>query len=339
MRLLTISTTSVQTSDAPFLLNEAFRRAGHDASLLPVDDDLGPLATAGWRINGATDAVYRAAFQRRVRRIATEEHSDAVIVYGSNWSLDPDTIGHLRFRLGTQVALWEINQLIFRGIQAQTMPMFDHVFCLDSYYVPMLRAGGLNCVEHLCAAADPSEHRPMSLTDQESEKYTADVSFVGSYYPARAEHLKLLHQSGLSVRIYGKGWERAGSPVVDWVSPEPVYGRKKTVIYSASRMVFHERGPHMLNGENFRIFEAGACQSVGLCRPSQDLLQCFEANEEVLLYDSPDDLPKVATWWIQRPEALAGAAEAARRRVLAEHTYDHRAAIIIDHLAGGPTGK
>jgi spore maturation protein CgeB len=330
-----ISATSVQTSDAPFLLTEAFRRAGHHATLLPVDANLGPLAMAGWRLREHTDVVYRAAFQRRVRRVATEEQPDAVLLYGSNWSVDPDTIQHLQFRLGVQVVLWEINQRIFSGLQAQTLPLCDHVFCLDSYYVPMLRAGGLRCVEHLCAAADPAEHRPLDLSDQESDRYTADVSFVGSHHPHRAEHLKALHGSGLSVRIYGKRWEAAGRPVMDWVSPEPVYGRKKTVIYSASRMVFNERGPHMLNGENFRVFEASACATAALTRTSPDLLQCFEPNEEIVTFDQPEDLPKVANYWIQHPDALTELAQAARRRVLAQHTYDHRAAVIADHLAGG----
>jgi spore maturation protein CgeB len=335
---LTISATAVQTSDAPFLLTEAFRRAGHQATLLPIDAELGPLASAGWRINGHNDVVYRAAFQRHVRRVVEAERPDAVILYGSNFSVDPDSIRHIRWRVGAQVVLWEINQRIFSDFQAQTMPLYDHVFCLDSYFVPVLRAGGLHCVEHLCAAADPTEHRPLELTPEEADRYTADVSFVGSYHPHRADLLRLLQSSDLSVRIYGMGWESAGRPVADWVSAEPVYGRKKTVIYAASRMVFHERAPHMLNGENFRVFEASACESAALTRPSPDLLQCFVPNEEVLLFDQPEDLPKVAGWWNQRPDACAAVAQAARRRVLAEHTYDHRAAVIVDHLASGRHG-
>jgi spore maturation protein CgeB len=335
VRLLIISATGLQTSDAPFLLVEAFRRAGHQTMLLPVDADLGPLATAGWRLRGPDDSVYRAAFQRRARKTAAAERPDAVVIYGSNFSLDPDTVRYLKFRIGAQVVLWEINQRIFGGYQARCMPIYDHVFCLDSYFVPVLRAGGLRCVEHLCAAADPREHRPVDLTAEESERYGCDVSFVGSYHSQRADCMTRLHGSGLSVRIYGKGWERAGGEVADWVSTEPVYGRKKSVVYSASRVVFHERGPHMLHGENFRVFEAGACGTPTLARPSPDLLQCFEPNDEVLLFDRPEEVAKVAAWWMQHPAALGSAAEAARRRVLAEHTYDHRAAVIAEHLAGG----
>jgi spore maturation protein CgeB len=335
VRILLITATGLRTSDAPFLLAEAFNRSGHETVLLPVDAGLGRLAAAGWRAGGVTDPVYRTMFQRRVRLVAAQVQPDVAVVYGSNWSLEADTVEHLRRRLGSQVVLWEINQLIFTGAQAVCMPLYDHVFCLDSYYVPVLRAGGLGCVEHLCAAADPVEHRPLELTPDEADRFGADLSFVGSHHPARARLLETLDGLDLTIKVYGHRWEQAGAPVSDWVSSEPVYGRKKTVVYRASALSFHERGPHMLYGENFRVFEVAACGGVPITRAVPDLLRCFVPGEEVLTFESAGDFPKLIQHWLSDPAGLAAIGAAGRRRVIADHTYDHRAAAICDHVSGG----
>jgi spore maturation protein CgeB len=332
MHLLLITSTSVRTSDAPFLLAAAFERKDHRVTILPVDFQLPALAEVGYRKGGFDDPVYRTLYQRHARKVAAATGPDAVLVYGSNWSLEPETLEFLRYKLGAQTGLWEINQRIVMGSQARSMPLYDHVFCLDSYYVPVLQAAGLRCVEHLCAAADPEEHRPLQLTDTQRERYQADVSFIGTHHKERAEMLGALSSVTPRVRIYGRNWEQAGPPVSTWVSNEPVYGWKKTLIYNASRFSFHVRGPHMLSGENFRVFEVAACGGVPLARTAPDLLRSFEPGSEVLLFETADDLCSTVRHYLRRPEALSSIGAAARSRVIGEHTYDHRAAVILDHF-------
>lgn len=333
MQILLVAATGIRTSDAPFLLADALRRSGASVEFLPVDDGLPALAYVGWSRRRHRDGVYRTWFQTRVRGLARRLRPDLVLIYGSNWSLDPETIEYLRRRIGCQVVLWEVNQRLFGDSQARCLPLYDHVFCIDSYYVPVLRSGGLTCAEYLAAAADPREHRPLTLSAEELERHRADLAFVGSYHPRRAEILAGFGDANLRIRIYGRGWEQAGSPVAGWVSDEPVYGRKKSVLYCASRLSFHERGPHMISGENFRVFEVGACAGVTVARPNPGLLSCFEPDEEVLVYEDPAELPGLAEGWLKDPVGLEEIGRAARRRVLAEHTYDHRARAICEHVA------
>jgi hypothetical protein len=331
MHLVIVAATNIRTSDAPFLLAEAVEREGHRVSLVALDDELGPVADLGYRVGGFDDPVYRAAFQRSVRRRAQRLAPDAVLLYGSNWALEPETIQFLRRKLGLVVSLWEINHMIFNNSQAECLPLFDHIFCLDSYYVPFVRSQDCGCVEHLCAAADPEEHRPLSLSEDEQNAYSADVSFVGTHHPERAEVLDAFDGVTDRVRIYGHRWEQAPQ-LAKWVRVEPVYGRKKTVIYGASRLSLHVRGPHMFHGENFRVFEVAACGGVVLARYSPDLERCFDLKNEVVLFSGPTDLRATLAHHLSHPDELSQVAEAGRRRVLAEHTYRHRAATIIEHL-------
>ena len=333
MRILLIAATRLRTSDVAFLLGRALGRQQAEVRILPTDAGLPFLVDVGWARGGYGDGVYRAGFQRHVLQAAREWRADAVLLYGSNWSIDPSTVRALRDRLGCQVAIWEVNQRLWQGHQASSVPLYDHVFALDSHFVPVLRASGVRCVEHLSACADPEEHRPVELTAEERDAYSADVSFVGTQHPDRVKMLDQLTEWDL--RVYGVGWDGVEESLKRCVRAEPVYGLKKTKVYSASRVSINVHGPHMVAGENFRVFEVAACGGASFSTFKPDLVRCFEPDVEVVVFDDADDLREKLRHYLSNPDELDAIRDAGRRRVLAEHTYDHRAAVITRHLRGG----
>ena len=232
----------------------------------------------------------------------------------------------------SRVVLWEINQQLFLGHQARCMPLYDHVFVLDSGLLPVLQAGGIRHLSHLRACADPEEHQPIEATPTDTA-YEAEVCFVGAPYPDRVAMLRALTNHHL--RIYGLGWAGQDESLERCVSTEPVYGRKKAKIYSRSRISLNVHGPHMIRGENFRVFEVAACGGVSFSTASADLESCLTPDREVVLFEGPDDLSERIDDLLSRPAELAAVAGAGRRRVLAEHTYDHRAVSILDALECG----
>lgn len=314
----------------PFLLARALRRAACHVDLQPTDRDLPGLAEIGLAAGGFGDPVYRQLFNRRVLKRIRATRPDVVFVYGSNWSLQPPTLYRLRHDFGCQLALWEVN-----GEPSQPgLEWFHHVFALDSAVASDLRTQGLACAEHLPACADPQEHRPMELTAEQRLRLGGDVCFVGSPHPLRNRLLRELGELGdLDLRIWGRGWSQ-----VDGLRPqvrdEPVYGLKKNMIYHASRLSLNVQRPHMRRGENFRVFEVAACGGVSLSLPKPDLARCFTPGEEVATFDGPAELPRRARQLLAAPDWLATLRDGGRRRVLAEHTYDHRAAVILEHLHG-----
>jgi spore maturation protein CgeB len=333
MRILLIAATRLRTSDVALLLGRALERQQAEVRVLPTDTRLPFLVDVGWARGGYGDGVYRAGFQRHVLDTAREWQADAVVLYGSNWSIDPSTVRALRDRQGCQVALWEVNQRLWLGHQASSIPLYDHVFALDSHFVPVLEASGVRCVEHLSACADPDEHRPVELTAEERAWYSADVSFVGTQHPDRVKMLDQLTEWDL--RVYGVGWDGVEESLKRCVRAEPVYGLKKSKVYSASRVSINVHGPHMIAGENFRVFEVAACGGASFSTFKPDLVRCFEPDTEVVVFDDADDLRDKLRHYLAHSEQLDAIRDAGRRRVLAEHTYDHRAAVIARHLRGG----
>jgi spore maturation protein CgeB len=332
VRVLLIAATHFRTSDVAFLLADALGRQGAEVRLMPTDAELPFLADVGRARLGYGDGVYRAGFQRHVLRAVREWEAGAVVLYGSNWALEPSTVRDLGDRHGCQVALWEVNQGIWQGHQASSIPFYHHVFALDSHLVPVFEASGLPCVEHLCACADPAEHYPIALSDEERAWYSADVSFVGTQHPDRVKMLDQLTEWDL--RVYGLGWDGVEESLKRCVRAEPVYGLKKTKIFSASRISINVHRPHMIRGENFRVFEVAACGGASFSSFKPDLVECFEPGSEVVVFDDADDLRDKVRHYLSRPDELDAVRAAGRRRVLAEHTYDHRAAVIMRHLRG-----
>ncbi len=188
--------------------------------------------------------------------------------------------------------------------------------------MPVLNVSGVRCVEHLCACADPDEHRPVELTADDREPYAADVSFVGTQHPDRVTMLDALTEWDL--RVYGVGWDGVDEPLKRCVRAEPVYGLKRTKVYSAGRVSINVQGPHMVAGEDFRVFEVAACGGASFSMFEPDLVRCFD----------PDDLRKKLRHFLSNPDELDAIRGAGRRRVLAEHTYDDRAEVIALHLRG-----
>jgi spore maturation protein CgeB len=333
VRILLVTSTDVRTSDAPFLLARALERRGEEVRLIPTDVELPFLVGVGLLRGGTADGVYRAGFQRLLLDEARTWGADALFLYGSNWAVDPTTIRRLQRERGCQVALWEVNQRLWRGHQASSVLLYDHVFSLDSHFVPVFEASGVRCVEHLCACADPEEHRPVDLSPGERSWYEADISFVGTQHPDR---VKLLEQlDGWVIRIYGGGWGSVDGWLKECVRDEPVYGLKKAKVYAASQITINVHGPHMVSGENFRVYEVAACGRVSFSKFKPDLVKSLEPDVEVVVFDDADDLRKKLDHYLSHPDELDRIAQAGRQRVLSEHTYDHRAAVIMRHLEGG----
>ena len=79
-----------------------------------------------------------------------------------------------------------------------------------------------------------------------------------------------------------------------------------------------------------RLFEAAACGTPIISDRWPGLGELFAEGKEILIADSTAD---VRRWLTETPEAERVAlGAAARRRVLAEHTADRRAAELISHL-------
>jgi spore maturation protein CgeB len=87
--------------------------------------------------------------------------------------------------------------------------------------------------------------------------------------------------------------------------------------------------PPQIKGRNF---EVPGCGGFLLTERVPHLERYFELDREVAVFDGTDDLAVKVRFWLEHEDERRQIAEAGYRRVISEHTYDHRFAAIFTDL-------
>jgi len=211
----------------------------------------------------------------------------------------------------------------------RAIPRYDAVFTYGGGQ-PVVnaysRCGARRC-EPIYNALDRSTHHPAPASTQ----FSCDLSFLGNRLPdreARVEAFFFKAASSLPDRTFllgGSGWED---------KPVPANVRRLGHVGTADHNAFFCSGLATLNinragmarfgfSPPTRIFEAAGA---GACLISDDwpgLDDFLTPDDEVLVAREGNEV--AAALASLSPERAHRIGEAARRHVLAEHTYDHRA--------------
>jgi len=187
---------------------------------------------------------------------------------------------------------------------------FDLVFVAQKNMVePYRHLLGHRQIYWLPLAAAPEVHRHLDLP------VIYDVGFVGN--------LNLAHRNTPRARPIAERFHT--NDFYRFYSPEEV-----AHIYSQSRIVFNTSISRDLN---MRVFEGPACGALLLTDAGAYGLEgMFEVSREIITYgDDADLLDKIAYYLAHEAERTAIAA-AGYQRTHAQHTYTHRAQIMLDTL-------
>jgi spore maturation protein CgeB len=240
-------------------------------------------------------------------------------------------------REGNRVAFWDVDAPAtlervaadprdpFRGL----VPRYDAVFTygggkpvVDAY----LALGARSCVP-IYNALDPDTHHPVAP----EERLACDLAFLGNRLPDREARVRdfflgaARRLPGKRLLFGGSGWgDLALPPNVRWIGHVPTADHN--ALNCSARAVLNVNRDSMARfgfSPPTRVFEAagaGAC----LVSDAWEGLELFlDPEEEVLVARSGDEV--AAHLDGLAPERARRIGEAARRRVLAHHTYAHRA--------------
>jgi spore maturation protein CgeB len=193
---------------------------------------------------------------------------------------------------------------------------------------------GARRVVPLYGSVDPLVHHPVSPADQ----YRADLSYLGTYAEDRQEALQRLFIESARLRperrfLIGGAQYPAAFP---WT--ENIYFVRHLppvehpAFYCSSRMTLNvTRAPMAEMGycPSGRLFEAAACGAVVLSDWWPGLEDFFEPGSEILVANTTEDVLAALELG---PDQLARLGQAARERVLTDHTAERRAQQLVAAL-------
>ena len=249
-------------------------------------------------------------------------------------------------RATTRVVFWDVDAPAtldrmradpadpFRAL----VPRYDFVFTYGGGD-PVVRAyeefGARRCVP-IYNALDPSTHHPVAP----ERRFDADLGFLGNRLPdreARVEEFFLRAAARLPGRRFllgGSGWGGKSMPanVVDvghvYTADHNAFNATPTAVLNVSRDSMARYGFSPAT----RVFEAAGAAACLITDAWQGIELFLEPGSEVLVAASGDEVAAHVDRLDVATARVIG--RAAFRRVLAEHTYAHRAAQLEAVLEG-----
>ncbi len=229
-------------------------------------------------------------------------------------------------------AMWFVENYRHLTYWQQLATGYDYWFVIQRQEcADALKRAGARHVHYLPMAADPTVHRPLELSEAEMEEFGADVSFVGAGYRNRRILLPRWLSDEWSFKLWGNEWEGAndlasvlqrGGTRIDTETCMKVFNA------SAINLNLHSCGGDGLDTNadfvNPRTFELAACGAFQLSDDRSLMPELF-ADDEVVRFKQAADVPALIGRWLSDAPGRRKVAEAARARVLREHTYRHRA--------------
>lgn len=200
---------------------------------------------------------------------------------------------------------------------------------------PVATYSGLDDTAFRDAGID-SRHLPLAFDHrlvQPNPTRNDEVVFVGARYASRERILTLLDQAEVPVRAFGRDWST--HPVDrlrtwDWRRPAVPGGRDLARADAYREMA---AGLATLNihgdqdGLTMRTFEASGVGGLQLVDRS-DLSGLYEPGKELLTWETDDELVELCRRAARDQGWTAAVRRAGRRRTLADHTFDHRVAVL-----------
>ncbi len=283
------------------------------------------IGTGGW-----LSRLRRAGLHDRLSRaIASTGPALVLVLEGSQ--VDAAMAASLRQGSGTAWVNWFCDG---RRTPEDIQPLaaaYDAVFVADRATAAALDEPGNPPVHYLPAGCDPSIHRPMRARD----RFRANVVFVGTATPHRAQRLAELVEFG--VAVWGPGWRR--TKLRDYCRGELLSHEDYIRAYAGASVAVNvacaegEEG-RSDPGASRRLFELAAIGVPQVVEDHADIHAHFREGSEILVSRSTSEFRTLAAEALHDRAWAEQVAAGARQRALAEHTYMHRLAVLLQTVMG-----
>jgi glycosyltransferase involved in cell wall biosynthesis len=225
---------------------------------------------------------------------------------------------------GQRHVLWVMSHP--EAIDDGELDAADLVLVASPRFADHLRRRTATPVEVMLQATDQRRFRPHPVDPAHRHDVTVVAKTRDVLRPVVSDALT----AGLRPAIYGGGWD--GLVDAELVVADHVDNEVLPVVYSSAGVVLndHWRTMRAWGFVSNRLFDVLACGAPVVSDPVEGMDELFVGA--VLEYRSPSELRALVDQVLADPEAARQRAARGRKVVLANHTFDHRARQLVDHL-------
>jgi spore maturation protein CgeB len=189
----------------------------------------------------------------------------------------------------------------------------------------------------LSQAFEPSSFRVTEITSEDRERFSADVTFVGTlgskgYYIKRREYLQRVVEEDVRFRWWGPRLPRKFStlPLIFGKLGKAYGGRfiwgeeyAKVAKFSRIFLAF-DAEPGIRKSMSARMYTAVGCGAFYMCLHVEGIEDVMEPGREILTFNSTEEMIDLMKYYLGNDGARTRIARAGRKRILRDHTYKIR---------------
>jgi spore maturation protein CgeB len=325
----------------------AFQRLGHRVEVL--DNEIYDSArqridglTGNRRHRGQLTGLMTTLMAESLTARALDRAVDLVFCVAQS-PISPPVLKELK-RHKIPVAFWFVEDWQLFGYWRDWAPLYDYFFTIQKgEFTGALNRLGVKRSRYLPLAADPEVHRPLELTAEERVIFGSAVSHIGAGYRNRQRVFSGL--TDLDFKLWGNDWnpdsslarvlQRGGARLSTEESVKVFNAAQINLNLHSS--AFHDGVNPEGDFVNPRTFELAACGAFQLTDHRSLLPELFRADGgaadlEMATFGHESQLRGLIEYYLAHPDERRQIAANARRRTLAEHTYELRMAEALRHI-------
>jgi spore maturation protein CgeB len=200
----------------------------------------------------------------------------------------------------------------------------------DTYVTGLLHRAGLHNVHYLPQCTNHHVYKPMDIPESDASLFIADIALIGSMYPYRRRFMEEI--ADMQPVIWGRGWKRTKNVQLrENYRGRDIRGTEKTLAMNGAAININLHHPlNDILGTSSRTFDISACRSFQLADYKSDMEDLLKVGEEIICFKNADEFRKLARYYLDHPDERAEIAGRAYDRTLKEHTYERRAATVLE---------
>lgn len=238
--------------------------------------------------------------------------------------LYPETLRELKAMLGATLVHYTADaQVDFQPRRLhhflRSIPVYDVLFTTKPFEMASYRRHGARGLHLVHQSYDDRRLGPRSLTDEQRQRFGAEVSFIGQYTPHYAARLAVAKETGARLRLWGPNWRKRL-----WRHPElrpvfcgdGVWGDDYVVALNATDIALCLLSKRYPETTTTRTFEIPGCGVFMLAERTDAHTALFEEGREAEFFGDDTELAEKIRFYLANPSLRQQIAAAGRVRVI-----------------------
>jgi len=229
-----------------------------------------------------------------------------------------------------KIVMWFPDHMKSFGRAFFMAACYDALFFKDPFIVRNLYDVYEINAYYLPEAFSPLRHRVTEDFEQRRAEYACDIAVIGSQHSFRVPLLEKLLD--YDIRLYGVGspWWLDVSKIERFYTGKFAAYEEKSNIFAGAKVALNTLYFAEVEGVNVRAFEIAGSGGFQMIQWKAGLQELFAIDEEVVAYNSAQELREKLDYYLPRQEERQRIAMAGKKRAYLEHTYEKRLQRLID---------